>query len=145
MKFRIANTTSDDARETKPPNSPSTRQERLLPIYPRRALSSIPGNSSLIPVSNLRNVHLVSRILAFAHNLCRNVSHLTREVPCKPWARTSVRGRHSGGHGSAHGHDGEGEEDEDVLGVHFGREVLGKFAGFCGGFFWDGLLLEYLR
>ena len=32
--------------------------------------------------------------------------------------------RHSCRDGSAHGHDGEGKEGEDVLGVHFDRRGL---------------------
>ena len=44
------------------------------------------------------------------------------EISCENRYHTSMGFRHGCRDSSAHGHDGEGKEGEDVLGVHFGKK-----------------------
>ena len=91
------------------------------PFYPmKRSPPSLHPLKPLVPISNLRDIHAVGLALALPHNLCNNVS-LRIEILCELRVRTSVRCGHSYRYSSAHSHDGEGKEGEDVLGVHLGE------------------------
>ncbi len=74
----------------------------------------------LVPISNLRDIHAVGLALALPHNLCNNVS-VRIEMLWESRVRTSVRCGHGYRDSSAHSHDGEGKEGDDVLGVHLGE------------------------